>query len=167
MLFGRSPQPYLLIVDDIQTEMGAKNDFTWLLHTNKKNKIEVASEPGKAKIIGSNRGAVCEIQFLWPKTDLNISETDLSGQSFFTRGNTYYYKKFYKELKAEISDVYNPHFAAFLVALNPGETAPKVTSSGKPGNMDIEIEFYDGTKDVIKVTREKVDFSRVEADSSN
>jgi len=78
LLFGRADQPYLLIVDDVQCETDTETDYTWLLHTNKKNKISVLKDKNKAVITGKNHGSVCDVIFL--SGDVKVYENDLTGR---------------------------------------------------------------------------------------
>lgn len=146
LLFGRGPQPYLLIVDDIQRDYGA-HDFSWLLHSGVGNQIIIDSDSNQARIIGKERGAVCYVKFLWP------SDVSFSGSSIIPTSDN-------PKLIATARAV-NPHFVTLLVAVDKGEQPPAVTYDGTPENMRIEIEFHDGTKDILSVSRENIEFLRI------
>ncbi|MEA2069255.1 MAG: heparinase II/III family protein, partial [Verrucomicrobiota bacterium] len=99
VLFGRAEQPYVLIVDDLQCENDRAARYTWLLHTDKENKISVPKEGNRAVITGKKCGGLCDVIFL--AGDVELAETDLKGETFNRRGRDYECSRFYKELKAE------------------------------------------------------------------
>lgn len=146
LLFGRAPQPYLLIVDDIQRDNDA-HDFSWLLHSGVGNQIIIDSNENQARIIGKERGAVCYVKFLWPN---NIS---FAGSSLTPTGGN-------PKLMATARAV-NPHFVTLLLAVDKGEEPAIVTYEGTPDNMQIEIKFHDGTRDILSVSRNNIEFLRV------
>ena len=163
LLYVRGEQPYLLIVDNIQTEDEAVNEYTWLLHTDNGNAFQVFPKELRARIVGSKRGALCDVNFLWPKDNVVVEESDLSNaflpenKKMSTIGRLL--ANHYKELTATTT-AKNPHFIALLVAREGDSVEPVITTEGDAKKMEVHLKFSNGATDTIHVTPERITFNR-------
>lgn len=163
LLYVRGEQPYLLIVDDIATEDAAVNEYTWLLHTDTSNNITVLPEELGAQIVGSKRGALCDVQFLWPQNNLQIEESDLEnaylpGQIKLVDSERLLSRHF-KELNAK-SRARNPHFVTLLLAREKDSNKPVIITTGNRSKMEVCLKFSNGINDIIQITSESIEFTR-------
>jgi hypothetical protein len=156
MLFGRAEQPYLLVVDDMQCEDDREAKYTWLLHTDKENTISVSKDRKRATLTGKNRGALCDVLFL--DGEVELSETELAGQTLFRRGHEYERSGFYKELQAETAAV-DCRLITLLIARDAGETPAKVTYSEEGTRRIVRIAFANYT-DTLVVSEGNIESSR-------
>lgn len=161
LLYVRGKQPYLVIVDDYETENEAADTYTWLLHTDQKNSFSVFPKENKATIIGSKNGGLCDITFLWPQKGLLVEESDLTNVLLPDHNNMGDHDKplanHFKELAA-ITKAKNPHFVSLLLARRANEAAPIITTSGDASLMEIKVKFENGDEDVILVSPENLSF---------
>jgi len=163
LLYVRGKQPYLLIVDDFLTEDNKVNEYTWLLHTDTANTIMTFPKKNAAQIMGSKRGAICDINFLWPQTNISIEESDLSGAEItgirkITDKNRLL-SNHYKELNAK-AKAKNPHFVTLLLAREGNSNKPVITTKGNAEKMEVRLKFRNGVNDIIILTQEDIEFSR-------
>jgi hypothetical protein len=163
LLYVRGKQPYLFIVDDFQTEDNKVNEYTWLLHTDTANTIMTFPKKNAAQIMGSNRGAICDINFLWPQTNLSIEESDLIGAQIIGVGKitdkNRLLSNHYKELNAK-TKAKNPHFVTLLLAREDNSIKPTITRKGNAEKVEVRLKFANGVNDIIILTQEDIEFSR-------
>jgi len=137
LLFGRAPNPYLLVVDDADLD-GAEHDYVSQLFTARGNKVDIASSGRTAVLTGVRRGAHCDVHVLWPPAAKITRRT---------------HKGYYRNplLGVEARAV-NPRFVVLLCARDIGAKPAQVSMTGAPGNMEIAIRCHDGTTDIINLT---------------
>ncbi|MBB4079239.1 hypothetical protein GGR28_001859 [Lewinella aquimaris] len=163
LLYVPGEQPYLLIVDDLQTEDKSVNEYTWLLHTDTSNTLEILPEKPGARIVGARRGALCDVDVLWPKTQGTVRESDLSdaylpGVKNISDSDRRLAKHF-RELSIKTSAV-NPHFVTLLTARENGTTPPRVATAGNADRLEVRLSFSNGRQDTLVVTPENVRLTR-------
>ena len=162
LLYVRQPdgvaQPYLLIVDDLAKSADAEpSTFSWLLQTALNNEIDINADGSSARIIGGRRGAVLDVDFLYPP-GVQIGEYDLSGM---------------RDIKGRVSDMASlqqtmagqlegteVRFITLLVATEGDEEKPSATFTGDPFDGRVTMTFADGTVDTIEIGVESLEFSR-------
>ncbi len=161
ILFGRAEHPYLLIVDDLQCETDMDAKYTWLLHTDKKNKISISENEKKAVITGRNGKGLCEVICL--NKEVPLTETSLAGETFNRRGTDYKYAGFFKELKADITTVHCK-IVTLLIARSAEESPAKIVYFGQGLDWTVHIAFADYT-DTLIASKNNIGFVRKMNDS--
>lgn len=159
LLFVGGERPYLVIVDDIEKRGGAKAEFAWLLHTDRKNEIEVDSSAKAATIRGARRGALCRVQFLWPPEGLAIAETDLGGETFKARGREYPRARFYRELRATVRAP-NPRFVAVISSADEPEALREAAWEGSEADRRLVVRGPNGAHATIRLRNGRFEFRR-------
>lgn len=127
----RGPQPALIVVDDIQQDT-AEHDYTWLLHTQMDNKIEVNAQTAAARIIGSRKGSVCDIHVAWPPNAAlsQIESRDHSDHAII----------------AATARAVNPRFVTILTARSANEKPIALTTEGHPeSRLTLRLTYPDGS----------------------
>jgi len=144
LLFGRGPQPYLLIVDNFQKDEH-EHEFTWLMHSAEGNRVELDPQNGRARVVGGQNNAVCEVRFLAPSEGLKISASVA--------------REKLPVLRADVTAV-NPMLVTLLVALRPDEAAPQVACLGGADGLEVSIIFSTGRRDLIRLKEGTLSFER-------
>jgi hypothetical protein len=161
LLFVRAANPYLVIADELGTTDNREAEYTWLLHTARTNTIRISKEPNAAIIEGSRRKAICKVQFICPEEGLQVTETDLAGQTFERRGRPHRYDRFFRELRATQRAKKCRFIAILTVGDNPAEF-PRVRWQGNATDLSIRVNFSPGHTDHIRITPQSVEFARRE-----
>ncbi len=144
LLFVRAPQPYALIVDDVQKDE-AEHEYSWLLYSAEGNQLEISPDSSAAYVQGAARGARCQVRFLWPESDLSVEGT-------LARGKL--------PLLTATTTAVNPRFVVLLVAVDQGDEPPAVACQGAPPAMRIEMRFADGTQDALALMDDNIELAR-------
>ncbi|MBT3374246.1 MAG: hypothetical protein HN742_34815 [Lentisphaerae bacterium] len=158
-LFVKAGTPYLVIADELTTPTGGDAEYAWLLHTARGNTIRVEQERNSAFIEGSRRKAICMVRFICPQEGLQITETDLAGETFERRGRTYRYDRFFRELRA-VYRTDKARFIAVLAAADKQEDLPRVRWEGSPSDMYLEVRPSAEHTDRIHITCQSIQFER-------
>ena len=167
LLFGRDPggsnQPYLLVIDDLESRNEEPVTFSWLLQTAPDNEPvldgRAGGGPNRYKVIGARRGATLHVEFLQPghmtirersHDALNEIKGRLSDQQI---------KQTLRTITAETTGS-NVRIEALLMATEPGEPRPDVEYSETEDGSRVAITFADGTRDVIRIEPDDLIFER-------
>jgi hypothetical protein len=147
-LFVRAPQPYLVIADDAAMEDQAPHQFQWRLHTasrwGERNDLVIDEAPGRARILGKNHGAACEVYAFSPQPlTLSVGRTPKYDMPYLAGSTT----------------AANPHFVVVLCALDKGETAPTVTLQQTETGGQLHLLFADGRADEIAIAPDSLRLS--------
>lgn len=158
-LFVNAKVPYLVIADDVALEDSETATLTWLMHTDRSNKIGIDKRKNTAYIKGARRGALCMVNFIHPKKGVQLSETNLKGERFESHGGTFEYSKIFKELRAEYS-ARNGRFVVVMAAADTMDELPEIRIKGGPADMQLYVKSSDGRIDTILLTPELIDFKK-------
>lgn len=158
-LFVNADIPYLVIADDLERMDAKTTEYTWLLHTDRMNKIGVDKRENTAYIKGSRRGAICMVRFVNPVKGLEISETNLKNEFFEGNGKTYKSAQYYKELRAECSAKIG-RFITVIAAADQMDDLPEIRCKGGPTDMRLAVKSSDGRVDTVHITPETIDFEK-------
>jgi len=156
-LFVNAEIPYLVIADDLETAESGTSEYTWLLHTDPRNKIGIDQRKNTAYIKGHRRGAICMVKFLNPQKGLQLSETDLNG--VVLEGNGKPLDRYFKELRAEYA-VRTGRFIAIIAAADQFEALPEVRWKGGPADMRIAVKSSGGRIDTLLLTPDSIEFKK-------
>ena len=160
ILFVRQPagvaQPYLVVIDDLSKYAGEDpSTFSWLLHTEPRNTIEVLDNG--AIITGNRRGALLHLDFLYP-SDVHVRPLDLSNLREIKRRESSI-PRIQRTLTGEIQGT-DVRIIALLIASESDQEKPLIAYVGTEYDGKVTITFADGTIDTIIITQDNIEFSR-------
>lgn len=144
--FVRAPQPYLVWCDDAQLETAGEVDFTARFVTDPANRIAAAAGGG-LDIIGANAGAKCRLRVFNARTELTLTEDDLSQETFIERGGVYRTGEFLR--RAQVTER-TSHLRLVTVAFphrEAGELPEIRVHEREDRTLVCELTFADGRVD--------------------
>lgn len=146
VLFRRGPQPYLAWRDDAQVENDDPSaEYVAQFVTYPQNAIEMRRDG--FIITGHRSGAKCRVWVLSGTSDVLITEEDLSGERFATRGREYRYGDFYKGVIAAARAL-NPQFVVLAFPYKSDLELPTIRLvTVDDDQLMLEVMFNDGGSD--------------------
>jgi hypothetical protein len=154
--FARGPNPYLVVLDDVQMQDGAEHTYAAHYHYGMRNnaaKIELNAAEQMVVSTGPRRSVKAKTGMLWPK---NVAVKPIDP----TKGNV-------TSAAFEVKAV-NPHFVTLMLPVDAGQELSdvKVVSKGDWEKMGILISFPDGSQDRILLTSGDIVMWRKEPQTS-
>ena len=158
MLVCTGDIPYIVVIDDIDKVNDVKSNYSWLLQTAKTNKVKI--EGNSAKIIGSNKGSVMDIQF--PFEESVILRTDpWAGLTVGGAQGNYVPSGYSQTLEAVIPGA-DTRLVSLLSATAYDESAPIIEVTGTSDNGTIKISYYNGKADVITLNGNNISYQQID-----
>ena len=155
--FVRGPNPYLVVLDDVQMQDGAEHTYAAHYHYGMRNNPARIGLNNLQRMVvskGPRRGVKSKTLMLWPESAMlrNIDPT---------KGNV-------QSAAFEVTAV-NPHFITLILPVDVDDdlSGVAVDARGDWSRMEIDLRFPDGTADQIILENGVVkSYRRVEADET-
>ena len=161
MLVCTGDIPYIIVIDDIDKANDVKSNYSWLLQTSKTNKLIV--EGDSAKIIGSNKGSVMDVQFPFEESVLINIDPWATVTVGGAQGN--YIPSGYSQTLEAVIPGADTRIVSVLTARGYEELAPVLETTGTSDNGTIKLSYYNGKADVITLNGNTISYEEIDIET--